>query len=89
MGKTPAYYIFLGLLIGATFGLAIEAASGNIIRGVQFGALAGTFIGWLTLRRDDIQTRLHLPRSREIAQVRLQRMETCLQWLNEESFGVL
>lgn len=40
-------------------------------------------------RRDDIQGRFTLPRAQEIAQVRLKRMENCLQWLNEESFGVL
>jgi HD superfamily phosphodiesterase len=40
-------------------------------------------------RRNDIQGRFTLPRAQEIARVRLQRMETSLQWLNEESFGIL
>jgi HD superfamily phosphodiesterase len=40
-------------------------------------------------RRNDIQNRFTLPRAREIALVRLERMEKSLQWLNEESFGTL
>jgi len=40
-------------------------------------------------RRHGIQGRFTLPRAQEIAKVRLERMETSLQWLNEESFGVL
>ena len=40
-------------------------------------------------RRNGIQGRFTLPRAREIAQVRLERMETSLQWLLEESFGAL
>ena len=40
-------------------------------------------------RRAGIQNRFTLPRAREIAEVRLERMETSLQWLIEESFGVL
>jgi uncharacterized protein len=40
-------------------------------------------------RRYGIQGRLTLPRAREIARIRLERMETGLQWLNEESFGIL
>ena len=40
-------------------------------------------------RRDDIQGRFTIPRAQEIAQIRLERMETCLAWLKEESFGVL
>ena len=40
-------------------------------------------------RRNDIQGRFTLPRAKEIARVRLERMENCLQWLHEESFGVL
>jgi len=40
-------------------------------------------------RRNDIQGRFTIPRSREIAQVRFERMEQCLNWLKEESFGVL
>jgi uncharacterized protein len=40
-------------------------------------------------RRDDIQGRFTLPGAQEIAQIRLERMEKSLQWLNEESFGIL
>lgn len=40
-------------------------------------------------RRYGIQGRFTLPRAQEIAQVRLERMEKSLQWLNEESFGIL
>lgn len=40
-------------------------------------------------RRNGIQGRFTLPRAREVAGIRLERMETCLQWLLEESFGVL
>ena len=40
-------------------------------------------------RRYGIQGRFLLPRAREIARIRLERMETSLQWLNEESFGIL
>lgn len=40
-------------------------------------------------RQYGIQGRFTLPRAQQIAQVRLERMETSLQWLNEESFGVL
>ena len=40
-------------------------------------------------RRDGIQGRFTIPRAQEIADVRFERMKTGLQWLNEESFGVL
>ena len=40
-------------------------------------------------RRADIQGRFTLTPARRIAQVRLERMEKSLQWLNEESFGSL
>lgn len=40
-------------------------------------------------RRNEIQGRFTLPRAREIASIRLQRMETSFGWLLEESFGVL
>lgn len=40
-------------------------------------------------RRVDIQGRFTIPRAQEIARVRLARMEQSLQWLNEESFGIL
>ncbi len=40
-------------------------------------------------RRDDIQNRFTLPHAQAIARIRLERMETSLRWLVEESFGVL
>lgn len=40
-------------------------------------------------RRYGIEGRFTLPRAKQIAEVRLERMGQCLQWLNEESFGVL
>ena len=40
-------------------------------------------------RRYGIEGRFTIPCAREIARVRLERMEQALQWLNEESFGVL
>jgi uncharacterized protein len=40
-------------------------------------------------RHDEIQGRFILPRAQEIAGIRLQRMERGLEWLIEESFGVL
>jgi HD superfamily phosphodiesterase len=40
-------------------------------------------------RRKDIEGRFIIPCAQEIARLRLERMETCLEWLREESFGVL
>ena len=40
-------------------------------------------------RRSEIQGRFTLPKAQEIACIRLERMDRCLQWLLEESFGVL
>ena len=40
-------------------------------------------------RRDVIQCRFTLPRAQEIARIRMERMEQCFDWLNEESFGIL
>lgn len=40
-------------------------------------------------RRYGIQGRFTIPRAQEIAQLRLERMETSLNWLLEESFGTL
>ena len=46
MDRKFGYYVLLGLLIGAIFGLGIGAANGNTIPGLGLGALAGVFIGW-------------------------------------------
>ena len=40
-------------------------------------------------RRYGIQGRFTLPRAQDLAKIRLERMETSLQWLHEESFGIL
>ena len=40
-------------------------------------------------RRDGIEGKFTLPRAQVIAQVRFERMKTSLQWLCEESFGIL
>ncbi len=40
-------------------------------------------------RRYGIQGRFTIPRAQKIAQIRLERMGQSLQWLYEESFGVL
>jgi HD superfamily phosphodiesterase len=40
-------------------------------------------------RRREIEGRFTLPRAQEIARIRLERMDTCFQWLHEESFGIL
>jgi uncharacterized protein len=40
-------------------------------------------------RQDAIQGRFSLPTAQEIAQQRLERMDQCLRWLEEESFGIL
>jgi len=40
-------------------------------------------------RRYGIQGRFTIPRAQEIARIRFERMEKSLQWLKEESFGVL
>lgn len=40
-------------------------------------------------RRRDIQGRFTLSGAQEIARVRIERMETSLQWLHEEGFGIL
>ncbi len=40
-------------------------------------------------RRYGIQGRFTLPRAQQIAQVRLERMEQALDWLHQESFGIL
>ncbi|MBK8987288.1 MAG: hypothetical protein IPM39_14630 [Chloroflexi bacterium] len=37
-------------------------------------------------RREKIQDRFTLPAAKELAAVRLRRLEQCLEWLQEESF---
>ena len=40
-------------------------------------------------RQADIRDRFSLPRAQELAQIRLERMDESLHWLEEESFGAL
>ena len=47
MGKTPATSIFLGLFLGAVLGSGIGMLGGNVIHGLQLGALTGVFLGWI------------------------------------------
>lgn len=44
--RTLGICIFLGLAIGANFGILIGKAIGNMSLGIGIGALAGVFIGW-------------------------------------------
>jgi ABC-type uncharacterized transport system permease subunit len=46
MKRKFGLYIFLGLLIGAFFGMFLAAGSANPFLGIGGGALAGVFIGW-------------------------------------------
>jgi hypothetical protein len=45
MDRKFAYYIYLGLVIGAVLGL-LWAARGNTVLGLLYGGLAGAGIGW-------------------------------------------
>jgi uncharacterized membrane protein len=46
MQRKNAIFIWIGLAIGAMFGMMVGAAEENVIWGLALGALAGTFIGW-------------------------------------------
>jgi hypothetical protein len=46
MNKTPAYPVFLGLLMGAIMGFGIGLVYGNTIYGMQVGSMSGLLIGW-------------------------------------------
>lgn len=46
MNKKFGYYILIGLLIGAIFGMGIGAANGSPLPGIGMGALAGVFLAW-------------------------------------------
>ena len=47
MDKTPAYSVFLGLLIGTLFGLGLGEINGDLVFGMQLGAITGVFTGWV------------------------------------------
>jgi HD superfamily phosphodiesterase len=67
---------FLGMI-----GMARDLARGP--RNVQIGYRR------ILDRRYGIEGRFTLPRAKQIAEVRIERMGQCLQWLYEESFGIL
>jgi ABC-type uncharacterized transport system permease subunit len=46
VNKKFGYYIVIGLLIGAIFGMGIGAANGNPLPGIGMGALVGVFLAW-------------------------------------------
>jgi hypothetical protein len=46
MERKIGIYSFLGLIIGAIFGMSLGAATESVIWGVGLGALFGLFIGW-------------------------------------------
>ena len=46
MDKKFGYFIVVGLLIGAMFGMGLGAANGNPLFGIGLGALGGVFLGW-------------------------------------------
>lgn len=46
VNKKFGYYILIGLLIGAIFGMGIGAANGSPLPGIGMGALAGVFLAW-------------------------------------------
>lgn len=47
MKKTSAWYIFLGLLVGGLLGAGFGVFLENPFSGMQLGASAGLFIGWI------------------------------------------
>ncbi len=46
MDRRFGYFLFLGLVVGALFGLGFGSANGNALLGLGFGALGGVFLGW-------------------------------------------
>jgi uncharacterized protein YcfJ len=46
MDRKFGYIIFVGMAIGAVFGMGIGAANGNALFGLWLGAVAGGFLGW-------------------------------------------
>lgn len=43
----PACTILLSLLIGAVIGFVLGLVNGNTVSGLQLGAMAGLFSGWI------------------------------------------
>jgi membrane associated rhomboid family serine protease len=46
MKQNFGYYIVIGLVIGAIFGMGLGAANDSAIAGIAIGSLAGVFMGW-------------------------------------------
>jgi hypothetical protein len=46
MERKIGIYSFIGLIIGALFGMGLGAANGSVVWGLGLGALFGLFIGW-------------------------------------------
>lgn len=46
MDKKVARIIFIGMAIGALFGLMVELVTGNALLSAAFGAVGGGFVGW-------------------------------------------
>lgn len=46
MDRKRSILIFLGMLIGAQFGIFLGKAIDNMLLGIGIGALAGLIIGW-------------------------------------------
>jgi hypothetical protein len=67
---------FLGMI-----GMARDFARGPRNVGTCYKRILG--------RQADIRDRFSLPRAKEIALARLERMDQCLHWLEEECFGAL
>ena len=67
---------FLGMI-----GMARDFARGPRNVGTCYKRILG--------RQADIQGRFTLRRAQEIAQIRLERMDQCLRWLEGESFGTM
>lgn len=44
--RTFGICIFFGLAVGASFGVFIGKAIGNLSLGIVIGAAAGVFVGW-------------------------------------------
>jgi hypothetical protein len=47
MNLRPACTILLSLLIGTAVGSGLGLVNGDMVRGMQLGAMAGLFIGWI------------------------------------------
>jgi uncharacterized protein len=61
----------------------------GVVRTLSWGPKDVSVDYWRILdRRAGIIGRFSLPRASEIAKIRLEHMDQCLRWLEEESFGI-